>query len=239
MKILICDSDNTAILSLVKLIRSKYTEAGNFVEILIDTAHNYEETLSAMNMTDTAYDIIFIDVVLGNESGIPLAMIAKSRFPDARIIFDSADARLCELIYVEMQPYAFVNKPFNAEIIYHHIDNVNDTVNGADKSLELFSNRQRYSIALKRITFIESDRNKVTVHFGSESITVISTLKEIETQLNDNFIKCHKSFIVNLAYIVSVEQGDFLLATGEKVPVSRSRITQSKYDFMMYKGGII
>ena len=239
MKILICDSDNTAILSLVKLIRSKYTEAGNFVEILIDTAHNYEETLSAMNMTDTAYDIIFIDIVLGNESGIPLAMIAKSRFPDARIIFDSADARLCELIYVEMQPYAFVNKPFNAEIIYHHIDNVNDTVNGADKSLELFSNRQRYSIALKRITFIESDRNKVTVHFGSESITVISTLKEIETQLNDNFIKCHKSFIVNLAYIVSVEQGDFLLATGEKVPVSRSRITQSKYDFMMYKGGII
>lgn len=239
MKILICDSDNTAILSLVKLIRSKYTEAGNFVEILIDTAHNYEETLSAMNMTDAAYDIIFIDVVLGNESGIPLAMIAKSRFPDARIIFDSADARLCELIYVEMQPYAFVNKPFNAEIIYHHIDNVNDTVNGADKSLELFSNRQRYSIALKRITFIESDRNKVTVHFGSESITVISTLKVIETQLNDNFIKCHKSFIVNLAYAVGVKQGDFLLATGEKVPISRSRITQSKYDFMMYKGGII
>ncbi len=238
MKILICDSDNNAILSLVKIIRGKYNEAANFIDILIDTAHNYEETLSAMNMTDTAYDIVFIDVALGKESGIPLAMIAKSRFPDARIIFDSSDARLCELIYVEMQPYAFVNKPFNAEIIYHHIDNVFDSINGADKSLELFANRTRYNIDLKKVTFVESDRNKVTVHFGGESITVISTLKEIEKSLNDNFIKCHKSFIVNLAYIVNVEQGDFLLATGERVPISRSRITQSKHEFMMYKGGI-
>ena len=238
MKILICDCDNDDILNLVKIIRSKYSEAEKFVDILIDTAHNYDETLSAMNMTDTAYDIIFIDIVLGKESGIPLAMIAKSRFPEARIIFDSSDARLCELVYVEMQPYAFVNKPFNAEIIYHHIDNVIDYLGGADKTLELFSNRQKYNIDLKRITFVESDRNKVIVHFGGESITVISTLKEIETQLNGNFIKCHKSFIVNLAYIVSVEQGDFLLATGERVPISRSRITQSKHEFMMYKGGI-
>ncbi len=238
MKILICDSDNNAILNLVKMIRSKYSEAENFVEILIDTAHNYDETLSAMNMTDSAYDIVFIDVVLGSESGIPLAMIAKSRFPDARIIFDSADARLCELIYVEMRPYAFVNKPFNAEIIYHHIDNVLDSLNGVDKTLLLCANRIKYNIDLKRITFIESDRNRVTVHFGSESITVISTLKEIEKHLNGSFIKCHKSFIVNLAFIAGIEGGDFLLATGERVPISRSRITQSKHEFMMYKGGI-
>ena len=238
MKILICDSDNDSILNLVKIIRGKYSAPGNFVEILIDTAHNYDETLSAMNMTDAAYDIIFIDVVLGSESGIPLAMIAKSRFQGARIIFDSTDARLCELVYVEMQPYAFVNKPFNAEIIYHHIDNVNNEINGTKKILELYSNRQKYSIDLKRITFVESDRHKVTVHFGGGSITVISTLKEIESRLDGSFIKCHKSFIVNPAYIVSAEQSDFLLATGEKVPISRSHITQSKFDFMMYKGGI-
>ena len=238
MKILICDSDNDAILSLVKLIRSKYTEADNFVDILIDTAHNYDETLSAMNMTDAAYDIIFIDIVLGNDSGIPLAMIAKSRFRDARIIFDSTDARLCELVYVEMQPYAFVNKPFNAEIIYHHIDNVNDALNEVDKTLELYANRNKYPVDLKKVTFVESDRNKVTVHFGSESLTVISTLREIEKKLNGNFIKCHKSFIVNLAYIVSVEHGEFVLATGERVPISRSHLKQSKFDVMMYKGGI-
>ncbi|MBQ6265414.1 MAG: response regulator transcription factor [Clostridia bacterium] len=238
MKILICDSDNNAILSLVKIIRSKYSEAGKFIEILIDTAHNYDETLSAMNMTDTPYDIVFIDIVLGSESGIPLAMIAKNRFRDARIIFDCADARLCELVYVEMQPYAFVNKPFNAEIIYHHIETVYDIINGVDRTLELCSNRVKYNIDLKRITFVESDRNKVTVHFGNESLTVISTLKEIEKSLNGNFIKCHKSFIVNLAYIAGVEQGDFVLSTGERVPISRSRTTQSRHEFMMYIGGI-
>jgi DNA-binding LytR/AlgR family response regulator len=238
MKILICDSDLESIAKLAQIIRNKYNESDLHTDLLIEATHTPEEFLGALNTAELPFDIIFTDIAPGGEPGIPVALVAKNRFPQTQIIFFSANPKLAELIYVEMQPYAFINKPFNAEIVYHHIDTIAQKLSGEIKTLELFSNRQTYKIDLKRITYIESDRNKITVHLVRDSLTAISTLREIEKSLDENFIKCHKSFIVNLAYIIGVEKGDFLLATGERVPISRANLTKSKFDFMMYKGGV-
>lgn len=232
MRILICDSNDSDLRSLVFILRKKYNN------IEIDTSHNQEEFLNAMNMADSPYDFIFIDIILGDDSGIPLGLMAQGRFPKAKIVFDSSQSELAELIFVEMHPYAFVNKPFNVEIIYHHIDKVLNAGEESEKTLKFSFNRQDFNISLSKITFIECNRNKITIHTNNGNYAVISTLGNIENQLDENFIKCHQSYLVNLAYISNIEMGDFLLATGERVPISRSKMTDSKFEFMMYKGGI-
>jgi two-component system LytT family response regulator len=76
--------------------------------------------------------------------------------------------------------------------------------------------------------FIESD-NYYTLFFlnDGKKILVSKTLKENEELLNEhNFIRPHKSHLVNIRYIKSFNREDggyIMMEDGSKVPVSRRK----------------
>ena len=51
------------------------------------------------------------------------------------------------------------------------------------------------------------------------SVSIYSSLKEYYDTLPPNFLKCHKSYIVNMNHIRSYEKFNFLLDTGASVPI--------------------
>ena len=46
-------------------------------------------------------------------------------------------------------------------------------------------------------------------------------LKEVQKQLDEHFIKCHRSYIINLAFLKEYSAGQVLLENGSRIPVSR------------------
>lgn len=45
----------------------------------------------------------------------------------------------------------------------------------------------------------------------------------LEGQLDGRFFRCHRSFLVNMAHILSVDRGTAVLDSGDRVLVSRRR----------------
>ena len=111
----------------------------------------------------------------------------------------------------------------------------------ADKFIELYSENESDNIKLKvsEIIFVKSADNYVEVGFSDEGVLkkkmIRNTLKNIEKQLKEfnNFVRTHRSSIVNIQYIDKLNKNFntywlTLVETKETVPVSRQYLITVK-----------
>lgn len=87
----------------------------------------------------------------------------------------------------------------------------------------------------RKISYIESDRRKLHIHVGSDVITTYATLDSVARELPSSFVRSHKSFLVNMGFIESIDPTHVTLFSGETVPVSQKRrkATQETFDAYM------
>lgn len=86
------------------------------------------------------------------------------------------------------------------------------------------SREGRQLIPLNQISFFESRNKKIIVSTGYEEYAYYDTLDEIEARLGDDFVRCHRSFIVARRKIKSVKLslGILVLEGNYQIPLSRS-----------------
>ena len=88
------------------------------------------------------------------------------------------------------------------------------------------------------IVFIESERRVLNIHTVAETVRTYGKLADLEESLPADFVRCHKSFLVNMRYIKAIGQGELRLAQGESVPVSQSRRRQTQEAVRTYARGV-
>lgn len=87
----------------------------------------------------------------------------------------------------------------------------------------------------KDITFIESIRRQILIHTTEGIITSYLKLDEVEMKLKDKrFLRCHKSFLINMNYIKSVEDYLFLLTNNTEVPIKKRTFSSIKKNYYTY-----
>ncbi len=81
-----------------------------------------------------------------------------------------------------------------------------------------------FRIPLEQVYYIEAREKKVFIRTRTEEFGVSDTIEHLSGRLPAGFLRCHRSFIVNTAYISHVRLNENLVYLGEKmfVPVSRS-----------------
>lgn len=66
-----------------------------------------------------------------------------------------------------------------------------------------------YFIDIKDVYFFEKDLRKVNIILKDRKITYYSSFKELLKEISSyNFLKCHKSYIVNLDKIYNINGND-------------------------------
>ena len=74
------------------------------------------------------------------------------------------------------------------------------------------------------IYFIEALKDYVVIHTGDARYTIHSTMKDIQRKLpSDEFVRVHRSFIVRLDKIATIEQPNIVLENDKKlIPIGGS-----------------
>ncbi|KEH84870.1 response regulator, partial [Clostridium novyi A str. BKT29909] len=107
-----------------------------------------------------------------------------------------------------------------------------NTPTSAEKTLKIKSGFQIFNIPFKDIICIETIKNskKVQLSTNKNIIQFYTTLKELKSKLDDNFIQIHKTTIVNKDCIVSVnksQDNSFVKLTNDILcPLSRNGIKE-------------
>ena len=109
--------------------------------------------------------------------------------------------------------------------------------------LRIISKRTRLEIPISQIHFIEVFDWKCIVHCdaGVQHETNVP-LKDIQTRLPpEQFIRCNRSFLVNLDHVSSVEKDALITDDGAAVPISirsRQEVRRICADYLWHKASL-
>lgn len=93
--------------------------------------------------------------------------------------------------------------------------------NEVDSHFFVKSSGQQHRISFHEILYIESIKDYVNIRTTDEEYIVLDTLKSMENQLSDRFVRIHKSFIINLDKIKSIGAKKLMLLEQE-IPIGES-----------------
>jgi len=90
---------------------------------------------------------------------------------------------------------------------------------------KLFIRTKKLMLDQDDILFIESRAKKVEIHISGaqENIEIYATMEELMEQLGESFYRCHRAYIVNMAYIAEYEKGSVTLTSGDEVYVAKKK----------------
>ena len=189
-------------------------------------------------------EVILMDIMLkGDMNGIAAAEEIK-RTLDVPIIFLTAYADRSTLGEAKLaEPHGYVLKPFKdvdiqtaVEMALHkhgkeqemrqETDFLRSLAEHKDDTDIIFVKNRSRLIRVKNsdLLFVEALKDYVVVHTTNESYTIHSTMKDVETKLGGpDFMRVHRSYIVNIEAIESIKYSMITIAGMEKeIPVGGS-----------------
>ena len=105
------------------------------------------------------------------------------------------------------------------------------------QTLTVYSNRLLYHIPVSEILYIESIGRKCVIHTSEKTYETNMALNHIENTLNDNsFIRCYRSYLVNMNYIQDILDTTIRLTNDDCIPLTlrkRSHIVKLFNKFLL------
>lgn len=171
------------------------------------------------------YDLIFMDIYLEKEDGMKLVRNLRRLDKECPIIFFTRSAGHAVEAF-EVNAAHYLTKPLD----YHQL------AEALNRCQKLNARRSKFillpaagtirKILISEIVFIEVFNNTSVIHLESENIPVRIPLKTLEENIRQagsqsDFLRCHRSYLVNMNWIMALRNDFFLMDTGIPVPISR------------------
>ena len=202
-----------------------------------------EKEIIIKYMANVPYDILFLDVSMAKMDGIKLAKRIREYDNNVYIVFVTAfiDYSL-EGYKVDAIRYILKDSESLEKSMYECLNTITDRMSSIEQKIELeFLEGKKY-IRPNDILYVESNLHKLTFHLRGQSeknYTMYERLDQIEIKFqNYHFCRSHKSYLVNLKYVQSIERYEITLVNGEKVCVSQPRYKEVREKFICYQGEI-
>ncbi len=169
-------------------------------------------------------DLTLIDIQLsGDKDGVDLAMALEKQNLPYLYLSSQTDPHTIARVK-DTNPLGYIVKPFtenglrtNIELAWHnHLDVQSHFLNVRHEG-------RMHRINEKNILYLKAYDNYCYVVTTNTSYLVPHTLKHISEQLHGKeFIKCHRSYVVNIKYVKSVAKHELFLVN-TSIPLSASQ----------------
>ncbi|MBS5586882.1 MAG: LytTR family transcriptional regulator DNA-binding domain-containing protein, partial [Clostridiales bacterium] len=129
-----------------------------------------------------------------------------------------------------MRPAGILLAPFREEAMRMSLDRaLRDYTalyeqEGQNGYMTLTSGKTLRRIAYRDIQYLEAQDKLLNICTKRYAVSVRGSLNAVEKELPQEFIRCHRSYIVNRLHIerLNLPEMAVYLANGERIPVSRS-----------------
>ena len=167
-------------------------------------------------------DIIMMDIEVGDCNGVDI--ISKIRHIDKNVLvlfITSHTSYVCNAFTVGA--FQYILKPIDEKVFNSELHRAVQHVYSNKKILRVEKLGTNLFVDVTFITYIESINKNILIHMNNKK--TIETTKQLSNIYEDlschNFCQSHRSFIVNLQTVFSVDFNEIRLINGDVVPVSR------------------
>ena len=184
-------------------------------------------------------DIFILDINMNGMSGMDLARLIREKDDISEIIFVTSLLDYIQEGYT-VRAYRYLLKPINYEELKTHLLScINDIKKKKDNFMMIENKGIVHKVPINEIMYIEVAKKELTIYAKENSYKTKSSMDKIEKELEKfDFYRCHKSYLVNMKYIETIDKNEIII-NGNKIPVSKHRISDFKKKFTLLLGDII
>lgn len=199
-----------------------------------------EKILEAVRNSENM-GLYFLDIELNtNMNGLVLADRIREYDPRGFIVFITSHSEMSFLTFqykVEALDFILKDHPQQmqrqiCECMKHVMQKYSKITRGSGKTISITRGGRRITLEYQEIIFFETSSNehKLIVHTKNKSIEFFGKMKEIENEVGEEFIRCHRAYLVNKANIQEVNYEDkcIVMKTQERCPISHRMLGQIK-----------
>ncbi|MDE6055025.1 MAG: LytTR family DNA-binding domain-containing protein [Lachnospiraceae bacterium] len=237
MRIAICDDEEVQ-----RLLLRKYVEEwaqGSKVPLETRLFTSGENFWFAWE-DDREYDLLIFDIEMGQLNGMELAADIRKKDDVIPILFVTGyDSYMAQGFEVAALHYLL--KPLRKEKLFEVLDKFNKLRMKKDQEEKLLFRTEQgpISLPLSKIWYIEARAHQCILYTEDESHILCSSISEMVIQLcsRQEFVRCHRSYIVNIQHVSAIIKPDLVLDDKRRIPVSRSAEKEVNQVFInLYRG---
>lgn len=221
IKIAICDDDERVCSHLEEMVY-QYAQLNKY-EIELDIFMTAKELSKKINETE-GFDIIFLDIEVGDESGIDIGKSLREDKGDeiTKIIFISnMDSYAMELFRI--RPLDFLKKPLKMEDITYNLDKAIGLLQDQNQLFFYKVRHKIYKIQMDKIIYFESVNRVVVAYTTEGKIEFYDKLAAVEQRLDRKYFwRIHQSYIIHSLHSANFDHKEVSMTNKVTLPISQS-----------------
>ena len=233
INIAICD-DSREEIKIISSLVSKKIEGLN-LDFKITSFNDGRDLIEHMNSAKQNFDIIFLDIYMKTSQGIEIAREIRAFDKSCKIIFITYSQDYAIDSY-EVRAINYILKPINEDKFNDAVNMAIEELDKENKQIFVTNKKGSYRILYKDILYAESKARIVNIYLKSqEIITFYSKLEDFFKKLQDErYLKSHKSFIVNMDYILKIENNCIYIINNINIPISTGNMGEIRGMYFKY-----
>lgn len=176
------------------------------------------------------FDLLFLDIELApSGSGLDGMALARKIREQAtgtqpviifvtgyeRYVFDAFDVGAFQYLLKPVDEEKF------AQVFFRAVAQIGTAKEKPGRVLTLQSANTSKTVPLDSIYYIESSNHKVELHLKDGEFACYAKIGDLELELQDQFFRIHKGYLVNLSYVDGYSKTEVTLTNGERLLLSK------------------
>ena len=202
LNFIVCDDNINILEKLSKMLETIFINNSLDANIVLQAAEGKPVIDFIAN---NPVDVLLLDINLkGTISGLHIAEELRKINKNAYIIFTTAHLEYAMLAY-KFKTFDYLPKPITFERLEETILRLFCDLENSRQKNYIKIGKSQAIVNESDILYIKRDGMKLIFHTKNQEFETYSSFAKIETNLPENFVRCHKSFIVNINNISNIE----------------------------------
>lgn len=183
------------------------------------------------------FDLVFLDIELPGMNGVQIGRFIREQVRDEKvqIAYVSGNTGYALELF-EFRPINFLVKPVQLGDIRHVVDKYLLLEGQDTEAFRYKKGADFFQIPMSDILYFTSRGRKVTIYKNDGEDEFYSTLEQVYGQVKGKrFLFVHKSYIVNARYIKLLEYERVTLQNKTVIPISQSKRSEIRKQFLEIK----
>lgn len=233
IRIAICDDEKNIRTYLSSLVRKQnieceITEYASTDEYLLDQKE---------------HDLLFLDIemksVASGMDGMSMAkQIRATELTKQPIIIFVTGYEKYVYDAFDVGAFQYLLKPIDeqrfAQVFRRAAEQIISEAEQQKKTLVIQYANTSKAIPLDHIYYLESQSHKVVIHMNEEELEYYAKLGDLEEELQGQFFRIHKGYLVNLACIDEYNKTEVTLVNGDKLLISKYKYPDFVKAYLRY-----
>ena len=230
LKLAVCDDESTDRVRIAEMARSILKQEGIKADItcfesgtaLLETIHK-----------GAVFQILLLDVLMEELNGMALASALRKQGSDSSIIFISCNREMAMQGY-EVAALRYLAKPLDVQklreaLLYCY------QVQKPQREVLLPTAKGQSRVDIASLVYAETWERGVRLTLTTGQLTTNLKISELAAMLpTHQYVYCHRTVLVNLAFVASIRYCELELKNGTILPISKYRLTEIKSQLLRY-----